>query len=52
VALTRFGMYGNSATNKMIGDYFNIGRKCWHEHLVVAAWYNYVLPGIFRWFCR
>jgi hypothetical protein len=28
VALTRFGMYGNSATNKMIGDYFNIGRKC------------------------
>ncbi|GAN01705.1 conserved hypothetical protein [Mucor ambiguus] len=40
VALTRFGIYGNSATNKMIGDYFNIGHGSvdnYVQHFIAAV---------------
>ena len=52
VALTRFGLYGNGASNKSLGDSFYISRKqliC----ILVVVWYTVCINSLksYRWFC-
>jgi hypothetical protein len=48
VALTRLGMYGNAATDKILGDSFGIGRKSQYLKLTILIHSPVVLDGSVR----